>query len=170
MAGPTVKLSSYICNPDRKLRRRPAYPPSQVVALAAEGLRRHPHVRGGAALSRLPFLFACLAAIMLVISGTPARAAVTPCDPCPPDCPMMAQMHAAQAAADHHAAAPENGGKAGNPCKPGLACQMGASAPILSETSAPILLTTDDAHLSAVHRDGGPSRPPDPRLRPPIEL
>lgn len=83
---------------------------------------------------------------------------------------MMAQMQKAGGVMDHHATAPAKGGKADNPCKPGLTCQMSTGAPVLSEAPAVVVLTADAADLSATYRDGGPSRPPDRSLRPPIKL
>jgi hypothetical protein len=120
------------------------------------------------AMPRLPFLAALLAAIMLVIGGGPARAASEGCDPCPPDCPMMAQM--ATATADHHGA-PAKGDKADDPCKPGPLCQTTAAAiaaPALS--GAPVYLATVGDALRPLRQLPATSRPPDRSLRPPIQL
>jgi hypothetical protein len=105
---------------------------------------------------------------MLVIGGAPARAAVTPCNPCPADCPMMAQM--AKGSADHHAQSPGKSGKADDPCKAGLACQAAFAAPVLPQVSADTILTAEAADHLLASWLGGPSRPPDPGLRPPIQL
>jgi hypothetical protein len=107
---------------------------------------------------------------MLVITGLPARASESPCNPCPPDCPMMAQMQMAAAAADHHATSPGKSGKAENPCKQGVACQTSAASPILSETPVAILLSADAADVYVLNHQGSPSQPPDETLRPPKQL
>lgn len=113
-------------------------------------------------------LLALLAAIMLLIGGAPAFAATQPCDPCPPDCPMMAQMTTATA---DHGKAPDPAGKADNPCKPDLACQASATM------TAPLMHAVADVTLTSTrvdHRLGdplaAPSRPPDRSLRPPIHI
>jgi hypothetical protein len=112
---------------------------------------------------------AFLAAIMLVIVGAPARAAVSPCDPCPPDCPMMQQM--AAATPDHHGQAHDKGGQAENPCKQGLACQ-GSAAPVVAPSGAlaAVVLTTEAVDHRLAVALAAPSRPPDRSLRPPIQL
>jgi hypothetical protein len=120
-------------------------------------------------LLRASNLLAFIAAIMLVIGGAPARAAQAPCNPCPPDCPMMAQTHMGAGASDHGPQAPAKG-KADNHCKPGLACQASTPAPILSQASQVMILTADVADLSSQARQGRRSRPPDPMLRPPRQL
>lgn len=121
-------------------------------------------------LLRASNLLAVIAAIMLVVGGVPARAAQTPCNPCPPDCPMMAQMHMGAGASDHGHQAPAKG-KPDSSCKPGLACQAFAAAPILSRAAAQVMiLTAEVADLSSQARPGGASRPPDPTLRPPRRL
>jgi hypothetical protein len=121
-------------------------------------------------LFRASNLLAILAAIMLVIGGAPAWAAASPCNPCPPDCPMMAPMKVAKTSADHHAPAPGKSGKADDPCKSGLACQAAFATPLLPEAAAETLLTAQAADHRLTSSVGGPSRPPDPGLRPPIQL
>jgi hypothetical protein len=118
-------------------------------------------------MARPSFVIALLAAIMLVIAGAPTRAAASPCEPCPPDCPMMQQM--ATGAAGAHDKAP--GDKAADdPCKQGVACQLSATmtAPVQSVASATLASATVD------HRLGDPlavpSHPRDRSLRPPIQL
>jgi hypothetical protein len=113
-------------------------------------------------------LLAVLASIILVIGGAPAWAATTPCNPCPPDCPMMAQM--AKAASHHDTQAPGKSGKADDPCKAGMACQANFAAPLLPAALGETILTTESAEHVAAASLGGPSRPPDPGRRPPIQL
>jgi hypothetical protein len=118
-----------------------------------------------APLPRIQVIAALFAAIMLVIAGAPVRAAAAPCNPCPPDCPMMQQA----AAADHHDQAPAKGG-ADNPCKQGLPCQAVAAAPAPSQ-SAEIRILADAADVGRPARDlPAASHPPDRSLRPPIQL
>jgi hypothetical protein len=116
---------------------------------------------------RARHVLALIATIMLVIGGGPARAAQSPCNPCPPDCPMMSQVHMGAGAQGHQTPAK---GKADNPCKQGLTCQVSANAPILSQTSVAVVLTAVEADLRPLSHEGGPSRPPDPTLRPPRQL
>jgi hypothetical protein len=119
-------------------------------------------------LLRASNLLALLAAIMLVVGGLPARAALAPCAPCPPDCPMMKQMASAM---DHHAQAPARGGKPDNPCKQDLLCQAAATATpaILHETGIRFLASATEV-LKPMRPLPATSRPPDPGLRPPIQL
>jgi hypothetical protein len=119
-------------------------------------------------MSRLPLVCALFAAIMLLIGGNPARAASNGCDPCPPDCLMMAQ--AAKAMSDQHGA-PAHGGKADNPCKPGLLCQATptpASLPAASD--GPVFVAVAGDLLRPLRQLPASSRPPDRSLRPPIQL
>jgi hypothetical protein len=122
------------------------------------------------ALFRTSTLVAFLAALMLVIGGAPARAAANPCNPCPPDCPMMAQIAKASGEADHHAQVPEKSGKAENPCKSGLACQAAFAVPLIPQTAAETVLAAEAAHHDLIGTLAAPSRPPDRNLRPPIQL
>lgn len=109
-----------------------------------------------------------LAAIMLVIGGLPARASASPCDPCPPDCPMM--QHAAKAA-DHPAPAPDKGGKPDGPCKSGVLCQaLGNAAPAGLHVAEAMFIASPAEALRPSRELLPPSRPPDPGLRPPIQL
>jgi hypothetical protein len=119
-------------------------------------------------MQRLRVLLGLLAAITLMIGGAPANASSNRCNPCPPDCPMMAQM--AKAAADHHDQAPGKSGKAETPCKSTAACQSAFAVPLLPQTEVETVLlveTTAHDHVGAL---AAPSRPPDPTLRPPIKL
>jgi len=118
-------------------------------------------------MARLARLLALLAAIMLVIGGAPAVAASQPCDPCPPDCPMMQQMAEQMA---HHGKAPDQGGKANSPCKPDVACQVSASMTAPLQTTVAITLTTAALDLRPSDPLAAPSHPPDRSLRPPIQL
>ena len=103
---------------------------------------------------------------MLVIAGAPVRAAATPCNPCPPDCPMMQQT----AAANHHDQAPAKGGGADNPCKQGLLCQAIAATPAPSQ-SVEVRVLASAADLGGPARElPAASHPPDRSLRPPIQL
>lgn len=105
-----------------------------------------------------------MAAIMLVIGGTPVRASTGPCDPCPPDCPMMAQ-----ASADQAPKAPE-GEPAESPCKAMVACVTAMALPTPPQTLAVAWLTPKNAGLRPANERRAPSRPPDRELRPPILL
>ena len=116
---------------------------------------------------RASTLVAFLAAIMLVIAGVPSRAAATPCNPCPPDCAMMQQM--ATSAAGHDTA-PANGGKADNPCKQGLACQVSTTVTAPAQTIASVTLTAAAIEHQLGATLAAPSRTPDRSLRPPIQL
>jgi len=110
---------------------------------------------------------AFLAAIMLVIAGAPARAAATPCNPCPPDCAMMKQM--AASGGEHHKA-PAKGDKGDNPCKQGLECQVAATMTAPSQHAATVALASADVDHQLGDPLAAPSRPPDRSLRPPIQL
>lgn len=106
---------------------------------------------------------------MLVIAGAPSRAAAAPCRDCPPDCAMAIQagaaMHADMGMAGQPAKkAPES------PCKPGMPCQTAAAAVVLSDVGAFSPLVAEPAILARLEQAPVPSRPPDPGLRPPIQL
>ena len=119
-------------------------------------------------MPKLSHILALLAAIMLVIGGAPAVAAAQPCDPCPPDCPMMQQM---AASADNHTQAPAKGGQPDNPCKQGLACQTFATAVAAPSGSfVTFALSGDAIEHRLADALAAPSRPPDRNLRPPILL
>lgn len=109
-----------------------------------------------------------MAAIMLVIAGTPVRAATGPCDPCPPDCPMMAQASADQSQ-QAPAKAPK-GDAAESPCQAMVACPAAIALPTPVQTLAVAWLTPKDAGLRPANQRRAPSRPPDRELRPPIQL
>jgi hypothetical protein len=128
--------------------------------------QRHPIARR-LLLLRASTLVALLAAIMLVIAGAPSRALANPCDPCPPDCPMMKQM-AASAGEQHKA--PDTSGKAHNPCKQGLACQVSATMTAPAQSVATVRLTSAAVDHQLGDPLAAPSRPPDRSLRPPIQL
>jgi hypothetical protein len=118
---------------------------------------------------RLSRLLALLAAIMLVIGGSPAVAASQPCNPCPPDCAMMKAM--AATAADAHGQSPDRGSPAENPCKHGAICQAAAAAVAEpSVTLVAMVLTARGVDHRRTAALAVPSRPPDPGLRPPIQL
>ena len=119
-------------------------------------------------LFRASDLLALLAAIMLVVGGAPARASAGSCNPCPPDCAMMAQM--AKASADHHAKNPGKTGKSENPCKASLACQGAFAVPLLPQAAAETALAVEAADHDLIGALAAPSRPPDRTLRPPIQL
>lgn len=119
-------------------------------------------------MARLGRILALVAAIMLVIGGAPAVAAAQPCDPCPPDCPMMQQF--ADSVADH-GAAPDKGGKADNPCQQqGLACQASATMAAPVQTAVRIILASEAIDHRLAKPLAATSRPPDRSLRPPIQL
>ena len=107
---------------------------------------------------------------MLMIGGASARAEAGPCDPCPPDCPMMAQAAQSAAATGHHAQAPQKRGTAENPCKQALACQASFAAPVLSDGLVTVAIATGAADHVGLNPLTACSRPPDRTLRPPIQL
>lgn len=126
-------------------------------------------------MQRIRALLGLFAAIILVIGGPPASASATACDPCPPNCRMMASM--AQAAGDPHAQTPERSGqppgKTGNvenPCKSNAACQSAFVAPLLLQASVETVWLAEAAEHDRPGVIAAPSRPPDPTLRPPIQL
>lgn len=112
-------------------------------------------------------MFALLAAIMFVIIGAPTIASAEACDPCPPDCAMMKQLAAGQAA-DH--GAPAKGGKADNPCQQMVACQAVTATIAPSEQVSFIALSAASVTHEAFDPLRAPSRPPDRSLRPPIHI
>jgi hypothetical protein len=111
---------------------------------------------------------AFLAAVMLMIGGASAQAATGPCNPCPPDCPMMMQM--ARAAADHHGRPPGKAGGAENPCKQALACQASFAGPVLSDELVMVAAAGGAADHVGFDPLAARSHPPDRTLRPPIQL
>ena len=117
---------------------------------------------------RLRVFLGLLAAIILMVGGAPASAAADSCNPCPPDCPMMAQM--AKAAADHHAQTPGKAGKADNPCKASAVCQSAFAVPLIPQTAVETVLLAEIARHDLVATPAAPSRSPDRTLRPPIQL
>jgi hypothetical protein len=119
-------------------------------------------------MQRIRVLLGLLAAIILMVGGAPASASSNPCNPCPPDCPMMAQM--AQASADHHDQAPGKSGKAENPCKSTAVCQSAFAVPLLPQATVETVLLAETTAHDLVGALAAPSRPPDPTLRPPIQL
>lgn len=119
-------------------------------------------------MRRLSQLFALLAAIMLVIGGVPTVASAKSCDPCPPDCPMMKQVAAERAAADH--GGPTKGGKADTPCQQIVACQTVTATVAPSELVSFVALTAASVTHEAFDPLQALSRPPDRSLRPPIHV
>ena len=119
-------------------------------------------------MQRVRALVGLLAAILMMIGGAPALASANPCNPCPPDCPMMAQM--AKAVADHHDQAPETNGKAEDPCKASAACQGAFVAPLPPQTAIETAVLAETTEHDLTGALAAPSRPPDPTLRPPIQL
>jgi hypothetical protein len=81
---------------------------------------------------------------------------------------MMKQM---ASSGDHHAQAPAKGGKPDSPCKQGVLCQAAAAATpaILHETGIRYLASATEV-LKPTRQLSPTSRPPDPGLRPPIQL
>jgi hypothetical protein len=118
----------------------------------------------------LRVLLGLLAAIVLMVGGTPAGASSNPCNPCPPDCPMMAQMAQSAEMADHHDRAPGQSGKAENPCKSTAVCQSAFAVPLLAQAAVETILFAETTQHDLVGALAAPSRPPDPTLRPPIQL
>jgi hypothetical protein len=57
-----------------------------------------------------------------------------------------------------------------SPCKPGMPCQAASAAVILPEVGVFTRLATEPAALARLEQSPVPSRPPDPGLRPPIQL
>ena len=120
---------------------------------------------GGSALARASFFAALLAVIMLVIGGAPAFASSEPCNPCPPDCPMMMS----QAGMDHHDNAPKQN-PAESPCKAMVVCQVAMAMPVLPGETTFATLTSKSVRQPLVNERFAMSRPPDRDLRPPISL
>lgn len=118
-------------------------------------------------MRRLSRIFALLAAITLVIGGAPSVASASACDPCPPDCPMMKQLAAEQAA--DHGSAPAKG-KADNPCQQMAACQTITATVAPSELVSFVALSAVTVAHPAFDPLDAPSRPPDRSLRPPIHV
>lgn len=107
---------------------------------------------------------------MLMIGGLPGVAVAQSCDPCPPDCAMM-KAAAASADPQNHGQPARQEHQTSAPCQAMLACQAAALAPVpvrAGSIDAPTVLTrvmhAELAQLPA------PSWPPDPALRPPIQL
>lgn len=122
-------------------------------------------------MPRLRRILALLAAITMVIAGRPTLAAPALCNPCPPDCAMMAQAATTTAPADHSGKSPDHGGKAANPCNQGDICQAPVAAMVMADaTQSMAMLSSDDAGLRPPTQVRAPSRPPDRSLRPPISL
>jgi|GEM_PF-5383115 len=119
-------------------------------------------------MQRVRVLLGLLAAIILMIGGTPASAASNACNPCPLDCPMM--MQTAKPAADHHNQGPGKGGKAETPCKSMAVCQSVFAAPPPAQTAAEMSLHAEATEHDLVVALAAPSFSPDPALRPPIQL
>jgi hypothetical protein len=81
---------------------------------------------------------------------------------------MMQQM---ASATEHHAQAPAKGGKPDNPCKQDVLCQAAATAaPAISQETGVRFLASATEVLTPTRQLPATSRPPDPGLRPPIQL
>ena len=117
-------------------------------------------------MPRASTLLALVAAIMLVIASAPARAFASPCDPCPPDCPMM-QAEAQAGASDKQGPPPASDQGA---CKAMAVCQAPAALPATTQAIGVTWLAADDVHQQLISARFAPSRPPDLALRPPIQL
>lgn len=103
---------------------------------------------------------------MLVIAGAPSLAVAAECDPCPPDCPMMAVAADQGDRQDHPASdGPQDLGAA---CQQVIACQSAAAlhAPLASGP-APSGLQAAAEHERLLQPPPR-SQPPDETLRPPI--
>ena len=114
-------------------------------------------------------LLGLLAAIILMVGGAPANASSNPCNPCPPDCPMMAQMAQAADMADRHQA-PDKSGGSESPCKSTAVCQSTLVVPLLPQAAAETVILAEVAEHDLASAVAALSRPPDPTLRPPIQL
>lgn len=112
-------------------------------------------------MPRASIFIALLAAIMLVIGGTPALAS---CDPCPPDCPMMKAMASGDMKAPAH---PEKSAKS---CSMAALCQTVAAAPALPDEAVVVWFAPQALHHPLANTVFALSRPPDKALRPPIQL
>lgn len=118
-------------------------------------------------MQRLRAFLGLIAAIILMIGGAPTSASANPCNPCPPDCAMMAQM---AKAVDHHGQLPGKSGKAETPCKSAVVCQSAFAVPLLPQTVVAAVMLAEITDHDLVGSLAAPSRPPDPTLRPPIQL
>jgi hypothetical protein len=115
-------------------------------------------------------LLAFLAAIMLVLAGIPARASASACDPCPPDCPIMAKMASGVSMAAR-AAHPDKPRKSKSDCQQMAVCQAAQTMAALSfEQVRFVRLSVTPVILAQDAEVRRPSRPPDKHLRPPIRL
>lgn len=117
-------------------------------------------------------LLAFVATIMLMIAGGPSVATAAACDPCPPDCPMMAPASASATAMDDHGKAPAQGETPQkSPCVQTGFCQAASvAAPMVGETAAVLPLPRNALRHDLISDRVAPSRPPDRELRPPILL
>ena len=125
-------------------------------------------------MQRIRVFLGLIAAFILLIGGTPASASATACSPCPPDCQMMASM--ANAAGDPHVQTPARSGQtpgksgnAGTPCKASV-CQSVFVAPLPLPAAVETVCVAQAAEHDRLGMIAAPSRPPDPTLRPPIQL
>ncbi|HET6972288.1 MAG TPA: hypothetical protein VFH92_14260 [Phenylobacterium sp.] len=117
-------------------------------------------------LARLLAILAVLA-LPLVATAAPARA--SSCDPCPPDCPMMAQ--ASSTAGGAHAGAPADAPHSKHaPCTPDAICLSAGAALAPSLVEAPAQFLAQTIRLSPLAQLPAASHPPDRSLRPPIQL
>ena len=74
------------------------------------------------------------------------------------------------ARADHHDQAPGKSGKAESPCKSMAVCQSAFAVPLLPQTAVETVLLAETTEHDLAGALAAPSRPPDPTLRPPIQL
>ena len=114
-------------------------------------------------------LLGLLAAIILMVGGAPTNASANPCNPCPPDCAMMAQIRQAAVMADHHQVAGKRD-RSESPCKSAAVCPSTFALPLLPQAATETVILAEAAEHDLVAALAAPSRPPDPTLRPPIQL
>lgn len=103
-----------------------------------------------------------------MIAGAPTVAVAAPCDPCPPDCPMMADLADQAQAGDPSPDGSEQ--ETGNPCKQTIICQASFVAPLPSMAEEAVARVPVKAAHGAFEPLAARSRPPDRELRPPISL
>ena len=117
-------------------------------------------------------LLAFVATIILVIAGGPSVATAAPCDPCPPDCPMMAPATTSATAVHDHGKAPAQGDvpQKSSCLQTGLCQAATVAPPVPVGTLAVLHLPRHAAKQDVVSDRAAPSRPPDQELRPPISL
>ncbi|MBA4793421.1 MAG: hypothetical protein H2041_07140 [Phenylobacterium sp.] len=112
-------------------------------------------------LRHWPTLLAFVAAMLLAYAGGPTLAKTAACDPCPPDCPMMAD-------AAHKPSSDPAGQKEKAPCERSVLCP--AAVVVGPAPMAPVEVQQSATLIAVRWTDSppAPSRPPDRSLRPPI--